>query len=295
MTVTSRHPGTGTAARQPARRRLAGPAGLLAATAAITLIAGCGSMTGSAQGGATAKHLSPRQALSLAASTSQRINSATTTLNVQVGSNGSAGTTSGTMQMQVRPTLLVNANLKITAAGKTIPFSEILDAKTVYLKIPELSPHIGKPWVKISIADLPSGGASLSQLLQNLQNGNPLNQTQALSASKDVRATGTQVIGGVKTTRYTGTFTSAAALKSVSPQLRKVLGPQLKLLQGPVKFTVWLDDQHRTRRMIETETVAGQAITTTINITSINQPVTITPPPASQVASMPSGLLNGSA
>jgi hypothetical protein len=39
--------------------------------------------------------------------------------------------------------------------------------------------------------------------------------------------------------------------------------------------------------MIETESVNGQNVTTTVNISAINQPVHITVPPASQTAPMP--------
>jgi hypothetical protein len=152
----------------------------------------------------------------------------------------------------------------------------------------------GKRWLKISLKQLSGkAGATFSQLLQALQNGNPLDQTRILAASKDVHTAGTQVIDGVTTTRYTGTFTPSAALSALTPNERKLLGPQLKLLHGTVKFTIWIDGQHQTRQVAEHENVAGQTVVTTLNVTAINQPVTVTVPPTNQVASLPSLTGNG--
>jgi hypothetical protein len=57
------------------------------------------------------------------------------------------------------------------------------------------------------------------------------------------------------------------------------------------KFTVWIDDQHITRKALVT--VNGTSITETVDmtITSINQPVHISAPPASQTAPLPTGNL----
>jgi hypothetical protein len=195
------------------------------------------------------------------------------------------------MQLRIKPSLLVNAEMKVAVAGRTVPFSEILTNKVIYLKIPGLSPPGGKPWVKITFAQLGKAGAGFGQLLQGLQNGNPLNQTKLLSASKDVRATGTQVIDGVKTTRYTGTFKPSAATAALPPSLRKLMAPQLKLVQGDVKFTIWIDGQHHARQMVESETLTtGQTVVTTLNVTAINQPVNVSVPPANQVAPLPKEL-----
>lgn len=284
MSDSSTRTGPGRPGRVRHIRRLTASAGLCAA---VALVAGCGSAASPAAGSA-AKPLTPRQAISLASSASQQINSATTAISVKIGS---AGTTSGQMQIQIKPSLLVSASMKIAIAGRTVPFSEVLTSRAIYLKIPGLSLLGGKPWVKIPFSQLSGkAGAEFGQLLQGVQNGNPLNQTKLLSSSKDVRATGTQVIDGVQTTRYTGTFTPSAAISQLSPDLRKLMGPELKKLQGKVKFTIWIDAQHRTRQLVETETLAGQTVVTTMNVTAINQPVSITVPPASQVASLPKSL-----
>ena len=67
--------------------------------------------------------------------------------------------------------------------------------------------------------------------------------------------------------------------------------PELQALgNSPVSFREWVDGQHHLRKMTEVETVNGDTVNTTINITAINQPVHITVPPASQTTSMPASL-----
>lgn len=270
---------------------LTAAAGLCAAI--VTLIAGCSTGT-SASGTAAsaAKPMSPHQAISLAADQSQRITSASSTMTIKVAGATNA-TTTGSMQMQLKPALLASAKLNISSGGQTIPIQEIISSKAIYMKIPGLARMTGRPWLKISLTKL-SGklGASLGQLLQNLQNSNPLDQTRILAVSKNARVTGTEVIGGVRTTRYSGSYSASAALASLSPRLRKLMAPALKTVTGDVRFTVWIDAQHQVRRVAETEKVSGETVDTLINVTAINQPVQITLPPSSQVATLPHGLLN---
>lgn len=70
------------------------------------------------------------------------------------------------------------------------------------------------------------------------------------------------------------------------------MGPGLNALTGDVQFTVWID-AHHVRRMVEVEHVNGATVSSTINITAINQPVHITTPPASQVAPLSQRMLSG--
>jgi LppX_LprAFG lipoprotein len=229
----------------------------------------------------------------MAARTSQQINSASSTLVIKV-TGPVTETTTGSMQLQLKPSTLMSAALTITTGGKTIPVDEVLGSQAVYLKIPGVSQLTGKPWLAISFAEL-SGklGASFEQLLQSMQNGDPFDQTQLLATAKDVRAAGTQTIDGVRTTRYTGSYSASSARAALSPSLRRLLGPGLNALTGDVRFTVWIDAQHHVRRTVEVEHVNGATVSSTVNITAINQPVHITMPPASQVAPLSRRMLSG--
>jgi hypothetical protein len=80
-----------------------------------------------------------------------------------------------------------------------------------------------------------------------------------------------------------GAVTAAAALKALPASCRHPLAPELQALgNSTVSFHEWVDDQHHLRNMTEVETVNGDTVNTTINVTAINQPVHITLPHASQ-------------
>jgi hypothetical protein len=210
----------------------------------------------------------------------------------QIGSPVTAKTIMGTMQLRLKPTLLAHETLRTLAAGQTVSVEEIVSAKALYLKEP--TGQAARPWVKIPYSELSGSlGSALSSLIQNAQSGNPAQQTQILTASHNVHAVGTQVINGVPTTHYRGSVTAATALASLSPTLRKGLGPLLRMLTGDIRFNVWIDAQHVTRRVIEVEKVAGQPVTVTLNVTAVNQPVQIALPPAGQVTILPKSQLGG--
>jgi hypothetical protein len=132
--------------------------------------------------------------------------------------------------------------------------------------------------------------ASIAQLVHSLQSNNFANQTQLLAAAKNVRVVGKQTVEGVPTTEFAGSVYAAEALKALSPAFRKALAPALQVLGNrTMTFHVWVDGQHHARKVTEVVTINGETINTTVNITAINQPVQITPPPASQTFTPPGG------
>lgn len=268
---------------------------------ALALIAGCSTGSGSSTSstgptGSTvptgsAAPLTPQRAISLAADESRRVTTMAANFSEQVGSPAVA-TTTATTQLQLRPRLLANESLHTSTNGQTVSVDEIVSAKAVYIK--ESSNQSSKPWVEVPFSELGrSLGSSISALLQNAQNGNPAEQTQVLTASKNAHVVGTQVVNGVETTHYSGTVSVATALSSLSPSVRKGLAPVLKLITGNIRFDVWIDAQHVTRRLIEHETIDGQPVTVTVNVTAVNQPVQVSPPPASEVTILPATELGG--
>jgi len=251
----------------------------------LALVAGCSAGTTGTSGTAgAAQPLSPRTAISLAADQTQRVNSMAATFSVRT-SGSVTDTVSGTVRLRLRPTLLADEKLNISAAGQVFPLNEIVTAKAIYLKSPSFSALAkpGRPWIGIPFSDLSGSlGSSLGNLLQNVQNGNPASQAKMLSASKNVRAVGTQVIDGVSTTHYMGTVKASAALATLSPGQRKELAPALKLITGDIRFNAWIDAQHVARRITESYTVMGETASVVLNVTAVNQPVHIPRPRASR-------------
>jgi len=255
--------------------------------AALIVIAACGSAGGgSGSGGNT---LTPRAALLAAASHTQKVTSAVETLNVKVSGTQSL-TTSGTVQVQLKPALLVGANLSIAEAGKTTPIKEVLTSNAIYFSAPALTGQLSsKPWVKIPLSALKgAAGVSFSQLFHSLQSDSFTNQTELLTVAKNAHIVGKQTINGTSTTEYAGSFKAGQALKTLPASFRSALSSELSALGNTtINFHVWIDSQNHVRKMTEVESINGENVNTTVNINSINQPVHIAVPPAGQTAPMP--------
>jgi hypothetical protein len=190
----------------------------------------------------------------------------------------------GTVQLRLKPQLAA-AEFRASAGGQQIRVDEILTSWALYLKTPGLSRRLGKPWMAVPLSALSGKSASaVRQLFQSLEDSNPVTETRVLATTKNARTVGTQVIDGVRTTHYQGSVPASAAFAALPASLRKLIRPAARLVTGNIRFDVWIDAQHQVRKAAEIETIAGQTVATTITITSVNQPVHVTLPPASQVA-----------
>ena len=264
--------------------RRAAAAGLSAA--ALIAVAACGSAT---SGGTGSTPVAPRQALLSAAAHMQKVTSAVERLSIKVG-GAQGGTTTGVINTQLRP-LLLGADLNLNVNGKSTAIKEVLTTSDIYFSAPALTGQTGKQWVKIPLSVLKGpAGATFGALFHSLQSNNFTNQTELLTAAKNVRFIGRVTVGGASVTEYAGSFEADAALKTVPASYRKALSAELQSLgTTTVNFHVWIDSQNHVRKFTEAESVSGQTVNTTVTVTAINQPVHITIPPASQTSS-PAGL-----
>ena len=271
----------------------------IAAGTAGFLLAGCG-LT---QHTATAHHqptkaVSAQQAIALAASHAAIANSFAATFSMNATANGAALNAKGTIEESEKPSLFADMNFtSFTAEGHSMPggIEEIITPGGLYIRMSSLSQMTGKHWVKIPSSEFnAAGGLNLSQLLQQAQNTNPLVQTQMLAGATDVRTVGTSVLGGVTVTEYTGTYPMTAAIARL-PASERAKVSQLVEQEGiaSVDFKVWVDNQHQVHKMIITEQGSTFSETFTMSVTSMNQPLNTALPPASDVASIPPGVLKG--
>jgi hypothetical protein len=266
-------------------------AGLSAATLILApaCASGGGSAPGAHGGGPASTPLPPRQALRAAAAEANRINSAIETINVQ-DRGASTSTTTGTFRYQLKPAVESSADFRTDMFGLSTQMKAIATSDAVYFDIaappgwPGPGGVGGKPWVKVDLSVLNGSGlAGFAQLVQGTQSGDFTTQTQLFAVAENVRVAGTQIIDGVPTTEYDGSFRADAAFKALPASARKAVAPELhELGTGPVYFREWIDGQHRVRKIIEVHTVEGTTTTSTVHITGFNQPVHITLPPASQ-------------
>ena len=271
--------------RSRSRRGRAAVAVAAAALAALAA-AGCSSAS-SGGGGGGAQPLSPHQAIQLASDQTSKINSMTMTIDLQLGSTGSM---TGSMQMQLKPTLLMEADFNMSGSSLNGTITEIITDKALYMKLPSSIPTgTGKPWIVIDLTKLGNkAGMNFQQLFQQLENMGPQSSSKIFAESKDIHKVGTATINGVATTEYAGTISAAAALSQLPAAQKKQLGPMLSQLGSTtISFDVWIDGSNQMRKVIENYDQSGQTVTATIVVTSINQPVNIVLPPTSDTAPLP--------
>lgn len=253
-------------------------------SAAALILAACSSGGGSAH----PTQRTPRQALLVAATQAQQMTSATEIMTVQV-SGSQSETITGTILVQLKPTLQLGANLNLAAAGKSTRIKEILTGTAIYFNAAPLARQLGKPWVKIDLSALKgTAGATFGQLFHSLQSSNFSYQAEMLTLAKNARAVGMQTVDGVSATEYAGSINAAEGRKELPAGFRKFLASELQALgNSTISFHVWIDGQNHMRKVTEVVTVNGETVTTTVNITALNQPVHIMLPPPSQTATRP--------
>jgi hypothetical protein len=283
-----------TAANQRRTRRiivLVGVATALVIASVVVLVAVPG--PNSAGNGS---QLSAAHALTAATRESQQLQSVSATI-AERFSGATTATISGRVTEQRNP-LRVSMTIDEQAAASAIPVSAIITGNVWYFKLGGSS--LGLPaglsgkWIKIPLAEL--GPASVfATLVHNLENENPASQTQLLLAAGHVRDEGTFDVDGVATSKYSGEYNPAAALRLLPASTRAELAPYYKLLNGNVDFSIWIDGQHHIRQLTEIEHLASGTVTVLINFTAFNQPVHITAPPASQTVTPPTSALTGTA
>ena len=270
-----------------------------------------GSASAGASGSSSTAPANALDAVKLAAKTASSANSFTGTMSLQVtvkpgaaSSSGSSGAVSmtATYAERLHPSLLASVNMNIAslgAAGTSMPggIEEIITPSTLYMKWSYLTQmlHLSKPWLAISVSSISqSSGIDLSQIFSQESGSDPLTQSQLLQGATSVHQVGTGSIDGVPVTEYTGTVPLRKAMSYISGAAKTQLQQAIASAGFTDEtYTVWIDSQHSVRKAIITEVgkTVSESVTTTT--TSINQPVNIAVPTASQTSQLPGGDLSG--
>lgn len=262
-------------------------------------LAACGSQSGGPS--PVAASTTPLSAIRLAAQTSDNATSFTGTMSLRATAKSgasSSGDTSLTASFaeQLHPSLLAQVNVQgLSAAGSALPgdLTEILTPKTMYLKWAYLTQllHTRQPWLAIPLSTLgTSTGINLGQIFSQASSSSPLSEAQLLGGATSVRKVGTGTVGGVAVTEYTGTLSLDKGIKYLSASDRGAAQKAFATAGlSTATFTVWIDGKNTVRKAIISENGTAVSETTTITITSINQPVSVAIPAAGETSALPGG------
>ncbi|MDP9846811.1 LppX_LprAFG lipoprotein [Streptosporangium lutulentum] len=269
-------------------RRLA-PA-LALGGAALVAVAGCGAQSTSSLGNVK---LAAAEAVQQSVQKAEAVTSYSADVALEA-TGGDKGTSKiqGSLLYQSRPQLATDVKLDtITYGGQNVPGGAraILSGDTVYVKSQLLNKFAGaaKPWVKVSLTDVNAKEqAGIKGFMDQIQQFDLASTVKLLTASKDVKAVGTETVGGVDTTHYSGTFPVAEAAQVIDPAKSAQLQRDLSQAKN-VKFDFWADAQSLPRKVALSGAQQGATFNLTAFFKGFNEPVEITAPPADQVSELP--------
>ncbi|POX55389.1 DUF1396 domain-containing protein [Streptomyces sp. Ru71] len=149
----------------------------------------------------------------------------------------------------------------------------------------------GKTWVKFDMSKSTKELEELGAAGQAQQN--PAAESTFLAGSKDVKKVGTEKIDGVSTTHYAGTVTPAdikASLAGQDEAGRKEREESLKSYEelGVDRLTMdmWIDGEQHTKQFRMRGDADKGPLDMTVTFLDVNKPVTVTAPPAKDVADL---------
>ncbi|MBO3747194.1 DUF1396 domain-containing protein [Streptosporangiaceae bacterium NEAU-GS5] len=267
-----------------------------AALGGLVAIAGCG-----ASGQGQEIQAKPMAATKALAQSAEKVNgvssySADLVLDFSDGQQG-AGHVQGTMLYQKDP-LSTDVNLsQVTYGGQAVPggIRMITQGDIAYVKLDMLKTLVGatKPWIKLDLKQMAErGGVNVDQLIGQAKQLDLQTAVAMLTASKDVKPAGTESVGGVDTTHYTGTFPVDAALKMLDPATQDKVKGQLESVKD-MKFDAWIDGQGLPRKIGLAGGDGQGTFKATMLFKAFNEQVSIETPPAGEVGEMPQNINMG--
>jgi hypothetical protein len=184
-------------------------------------------------------------------------------------------TLTGQEQMQRSP-LRIAEQISLTGSGQTGgTISVIVTSRYIYAAT---SVQPGR-WIKLRLPQVDRA------LLQELRNADPSAQARLLLAAGHARFTGRRVVEGVVTSRYVASVAPDVALSMLPSAQRARMASFVNLISGNIHYALWIGPGDQLKQLRASEWVLGSKVTVTATIDSINQPVNIVIPQATQVPS----------
>ncbi|MFE2264273.1 LolA-like protein [Streptomyces griseosporeus] len=258
-----------------------------AALAALLLAGavGCGK-------GEQSPHLEPAAAVARAAKNADAVTSFRYRLDGKVPGEGRVR---GEAAMSVKPPAM---SMKITPEGQadTGPVEIRFVDKAMYVNggAEAADEMDGKSWIKFDMSKAGAGKeANPLAGAGGTAEQNPAAQSTFLTEAEDVREVGTETVDGVKTTHYQGTATLDALKKSLKgtdkatrDKRQKSLDEFAELGIDKLSMDLWVDGEDHTKRFRMRGDADKGPLDMTITFYDVNKPVTVTAPPAKDVADL---------
>ncbi|MGW3311721.1 DUF1396 domain-containing protein [Streptomyces sp. NPDC001073] len=203
-------------------------------------------------------------------------------------------------EMPGEGTIRAEAAMTTEPQAMTMKMTSSTSGGTVQLRIvgkalyinggPETAKELGgKSWVKLDMSALGGVGNDLTANAAGAAEAdkNPAAETAFLAGAKDVKKVGTETVDGVRTTHYAGRVTLAdvrAAAKSedkaTGERRERSVEQYERMGVDAITMDMWVDGEKHAKRF----RMRGQGdkgpLDMTVTFLDLNQPVTVTAPPA---------------
>lgn len=179
--------------------------------------------------------------------------------------------------------------LRIEAAGTSMRAATQVQGTTVEVVLLPDGAYVstgdtgdGRPWTRVDAASPDPTAAAMGQFLETFRTASdPRSSAEVFRQSGDFTVVGPEQIEGVATTRYRGAVPPQALLSSFPEEMRARLEPLLGT--EPFGVEIWMDDEGRPLRFVQSTTLQGREATSTQTFSGWGEPVEIQAPPADQI------------
>ncbi|MFF3751238.1 DUF1396 domain-containing protein [Streptomyces sp. NPDC002018] len=238
----------------------------------------------------TPVEMSPVAAVKKAAANNEKFTSVTYTMK---GSVPGEGVVEGDASMSLKP-IAVQMKMRGELEGKQQEVELRLTSDGMYLNGgKEAAAEMdGKSWLKFPMEALGAGGESPLGALTGQVDKNPAAESGTLTAAKDLKKVGEETVGGVRTTRYTGTLTleqmGAALGKGAGAEEKreKTLKTYRDMGIDRLTMDMWIDGEDRTKQFRTRGESKKGPLDMTITFVDFNKPVVVKAPPASETVDL---------
>ncbi|WP_240197572.1 LppX_LprAFG lipoprotein [Nonomuraea lactucae] len=273
------------------KRRISLATAAAGAALVAVAVAGCGTNAQPIQAKLAASGVLAQAAQKTAQATSYTVDGIVDLKHPQEG----GGKVQGRMLYQSKPQLAVDLTLDTIDLGdRSVPggVRAVLQGDTLYVKVDALKNLVGatKPWIKVSLTDADTSGQA-KQYLDQIQQFDLASVTKMITASKDVKAVGTESVNGEDTTHYSGTFPVDVAVQQLPADKQEQARKNLAELKD-VKFDMWAGSDGLPRKLALSGAKEGATLNATLFFKDFDKPVNIEAPPADQVGELPKPTAN---
>ncbi|MFK4067514.1 LppX_LprAFG lipoprotein [Streptomyces sp. NPDC029674] len=148
----------------------------------------------------------------------------------------------------------------------------------------------GKSWIKFDAKTLGKGGQSAPTSVSSQADNNPADQSTLLTGSKDLKKVGSETVGGVETTHYTGTVTMDQMRKladegdaATKKRHKKSIKQYEDMGVDKLTMDMWVDGEDHTKQFRARGKGDKGRLDMTITFLDYNKPVKVDAPPKAQV------------